>query len=273
MVYDKCIQIHKDRNRFKFVNRDNLKRFLESEFGEKINSKTRKPDMENLAYQYLSEQTIDLFTKSLKNFGITRADIAEVLNISQYRAKKLTEDGTLTKIGEFYDGNSSLRIPYYIYSIPDVLSVELSDKDIRKSKSAPVEETDENIAEALYIINKSAKVSRDTKSEMYERGKHRICHAAKTRSNNLYQLKDEVIHKLIKENKINLIGYHRSELGYLALYELSGFTFHIPCNYGEQKGEFLGDFDKIVSAEKTRKTSINYYQAISLLKNYVAKVS
>ena len=105
------------------------------------------------------------------------------------------------------------------------------------------------------------------------RGKHRVCHAAKTRSNNLYQLKDTVIHKLIDEGRINLLGYHRSGLGYLALYELSGFTFHIPCNNRDTDAEFLGDFDEIVSAEKTRKTSINYNQAISLLKNYVANVS
>lgn len=273
MLFDKCIEIHKRNNRFRFVNRDDLKKFLESEFDEKIKSKTRKPDMEILAYQYLSEKTIDLFTKKLKNFGLTRADIAEVLNISQYRAIKLTQNGAISKIGEFYDGNSRPRIPYYIYSITDVLSVKLSDKDKKNSPSVLVEETNENIAEALYIINKSAKVSRDTKSEMYMRGEHRICHAAKTRSNNLYELKDMVIHKLITENRINLIGYHRSGLGYLALYELSGFTFHIPCNNRDTDGEFLGDFDEIVSAEKTRKTSINYNQAINLLENYVAKVS
>ena len=273
MLADKCIEIHKKNNRFRFVNRDDLKQFLESEFNEKIKSKTRKPNMEILAYQHLSEKTIDLFTKKLKNFGITRADIAEVLDVSQYRATKLTQNGEITKIGEFYDGNSRPRIPFYIYSIPDVLSVKISDKDKKNSPSIHFEETNENLAEALYIINKSAKVSRDTKSEMYERGNHRICHAAKTRSNNLYDLKDMVIHKLITENRINLIGYHRSGLGYLALYELSGFTFHIPCNNRDTDAEFLGDFDEIVSAEKTRKTSINYYQAISLLKNYVAKVS
>lgn len=273
MLFDKCIEIHKRNNRFRFVNRDDLKNFLESEFDEKIKSKTRKPDMEILAYQYLSEKTIDLFTNKLKNFGLTRADISEVLNITQYRATKLTQNGAISKIGEFYDGNSRPRIPYYIYSIPDVLSVKISDKDKKHSPSIHFEETNENIAEALYIINKSAKVSRDTKSDMYMCGNHRICHAAKTRSNNLYELKDMVIHKLINENRINLIGYHKSGLGYLALYELSGFTFHIPCSKRDTDAEFLGNFDGIVSAEKTRKTSINYNQAISLLKSYVANVS
>ena len=272
MLFDKCIQIHKRNDRFRFVNRNDLRIFLESIFDEKLNSKTRKDDMEILAYNHLSEDTLDLFTKSLKNFGITRADIAEVLNITQYRATKLTQNGTITKIGEFYDGNSSPRIPFYIYSISDVLKIHINENE-KKKNPILVEATDKNLAEALYIINKSAKVSRDTKSEMYMCGNHKVCHAAKTRSNNLYDLKDMVIQKLITENRINLIGYHHSGLGYLALYELSGFTFHIPCYRNDVDGDFLGDFDKIVSATRTRKTSINYSQAVHLLKNYIEKVS
>ena len=46
MVLDKCIEIHKKNNRFRFVNKEVLKEFLQSEFHEKINSKARKNEIE-----------------------------------------------------------------------------------------------------------------------------------------------------------------------------------------------------------------------------------
>ena len=62
MVLDKCIEIHKKNNRFRFVNKEVLKEFLQSEFHEKINSKARKNEIEEIAYSYLSPKTVELFT-------------------------------------------------------------------------------------------------------------------------------------------------------------------------------------------------------------------
>ncbi|RYL92226.1 hypothetical protein ABNN70_10495 [Sporolactobacillus sp. Y61] len=75
-----------------------------------------------------------------------------------------------------------------------------------------IEPTDKNLSEALYLINKSAKKSRDTKGRNYSSGNHRVVHAAKTRQQKLYDLKDAVIAKLISENRMELLGYHTQDI-------------------------------------------------------------
>ena len=268
MVLDKCIEIHKKNNRFRFVNKEVLKEFLQSEFHEKINSKARKNEIEEIAYSYLSPKTVELFTSKLKNFGITRADIAEVYGISKYKATKLTENGSIAQVGEFWSSTSGLDLPYYIYSIPDVVALKV---EVPKTqKCVEIEESDQNIAEALYLVNQSAKVSRDTKCRMYTEHRHTTCQAAKTRSNNLYGLKKSTINKLIKENRITKLGYNKSNSGmdYLALYTICDFSFHIPYCGAVPKDEIIGQLEEKTSAEKTRKTSLNFREAVTLLEKY-----
>lgn len=140
---------------------------------------------------------------------------------------------------------------------------------IKKRKIQLLEQSDKNLAESLYIINKSAKKSRDTKQENYYSRNFQIVNASKTRQNKLYDLKDEVISKLLKENRINIVGYHTQKsyddnINYLMFLEMKGFTFHLPvCKSQTQNLEQLGVID-IIPAEKTKTTSINF----SKQKNY-----
>lgn len=133
--------------------------------------------------------------------------------------------------------------------------------------------TDENIAEALYIINKSAKKSRDTKNAKYWKRDYATVSRAKTRQSKLYQLKDEVISKLMKEQRVEIKGYHvqETEYGkrYLLLIEFAGFSFHMPMLQSEaEQYEYLGEIS-IISAEVTRKTNIKFNEAVNLLERYL----
>lgn len=105
-------------------------------------------------------------------------DTVSVLDTTSYAVKKLVDNDTLRIVGTFKGGNQ--RIPYKLCSVLDIL--DISHAGLLEKKQQPVlPATDENIASALYTINKSAKVSRDTKNRSYYNRKFQCCGAAKTR--------------------------------------------------------------------------------------------
>ena len=140
-----------------------------------------------------------------------------------------------------------------------------------------IEPTDEHLAEALYIINKSAKKSRDTKVEAYYSGRHDVCHAAKTRSFNLYALKEQAIEKLVSEGKMTRVGIAKQRLddgsiSFLEYYTMGSYSFYVPYEGPSptQREDLLSkEVVGIIPYEKDGKTSINYFQAKCLLENYV----
>ncbi len=69
----------------------------------------------------------------------------------------------------------------------------------------------DNLCESLYLINKSAKKSRDTKKQKYQSGEHGVTQRSKTRQNKLYDLKNHVVDKMISENLLLVEGYHTQE--------------------------------------------------------------
>lgn len=78
-----------------------------------------------------------------------------------------------------------------------------------------IEITPETIAESLYVINKSAKKSRDTKELNYSWGYHDVVSRAKIRQNQLYALKEEVLEKCIATGIAEVLGYHAQKLEHL----------------------------------------------------------
>ncbi len=145
--------------------------------------------------------------------------------------------------------------------------------EIKPRKVKLLEATDKSLAEALYIINKSAKTSRDTKQSNYYSRNFQVVGAAKTRQNKLYDLKDETISKLLDENRIKILGYHEQQAydgdtNFLLMLEIEGFSFHLPASEQQMAGlNKLGEIG-IISAEKTREVAINFYEAEKLLKHY-----
>ncbi|KQY85273.1 hypothetical protein ASD24_28745 [Paenibacillus sp. Root52] len=142
-----------------------------------------------------------------------------------------------------------------------------------------IEIAPETIAESLYVINKSAKKSRDTKESNYFMGNHDIVGRSKTRQNNLYALKDRVLKSCIAKGVAEIVGYHIHNIEWmdtkqvkkihLLLIAVADYTFHLPASKKQVKNlEFLGEIDKI-SAEQTRKTNIKFEQAVELLNKYL----
>ncbi|GGK33125.1 hypothetical protein GCM10010965_27460 [Caldalkalibacillus thermarum] len=158
---------------------------------------------------------------------------------------------------------------YNLYHISNCIPIKTRKRVI--VRDIPL--TDDNIAEALYLINKSAKKSRDTKVESYFEGRHHIVKRAKTRQYKLYDLKNRVMDKLIREGKAVLKGYHvqsndSHENTYLKLYQVSQYSFHMLATKDEVEGlEFLGNIER-VSSEKV-KTSLKFHEAVRLLERYL----
>lgn len=143
--------------------------------------------------------------------------------------------------------------------------------EIKKRKVIEHEITPKKIAEALYIINKSAKVSRDTKSQSYEDRKFQVVNAAKTRQIRLYDLKEATIQKLLIQGSIDVLGFHMINNKPFELLQLEGFTFHTPINHVEKKGlAFLGELEGQISAEKTKQVSLNFFEAENLLNRFLS---
>ncbi|EOR27389.1 hypothetical protein A500_04581 [Clostridium sartagoforme AAU1] len=131
---------------------------------------------------------------------------------------------------------------------------------------------DENIFKSLYVINKSAKKSRDTKNKNYYLKNYKMVNMCKNRQINLYDLKDLVIKKAIEENRLKLEGFHVQKIGdnfnYLNLYKGNQYMFHVPEN--ESKGKYLGELG-IITSEIRVNTKIKFEQAIDLLERYINK--
>ena len=87
------------------------------------------------------------------------------------------------------------------------LSNTVEKRKVTRTTSSVVE-TPETLCESLYIINKSAKKSRNTAQRNYNRDNHSQARTAKKRKEELYDLKNKAMKKLIEDKVINLIGYH-----------------------------------------------------------------
>lgn len=145
--------------------------------------------------------------------------------------------------------------------------------EIKRRKVKELEINNSNIAEALYTINKSAKISRDTKNGNYTEGNHSVVQRSKTRQMKLYKLKDSVINKLLNKGKAKVLGFHKQKsqwnegYHYLILIEFEGFTFHLPTAEVDKLKE-LGEIE-IIPAKKTRNVTIKFYESVNLLERYV----
>lgn len=142
---------------------------------------------------------------------------------------------------------------------------------INKRKVSELPITNQNIAEALYVINKSAKVHRDTKQANYEARRHSVVQASKTKQRKLYDLKELVVLKLLEDKKAKAVGIHRMSGVRFVLIKMNDFTFHLPITNlkGFEELPFLGEINEQITAEKVIKVSINFYESKNLLERYL----
>lgn len=143
----------------------------------------------------------------------------------------------------------------------------------RKSEIRDLDINPKNLCESLYVINKSAKKSRDSKNENYYKRNHGIVKRCKDRQNDLYEIKDLVLNKMIDEDKVKLEGYHiqKNNMGisYLLLYKYNDYSFHLLEDKKPQNVPFLGEITGVISAEVKRKIDIKFNEATKLLNKYL----
>lgn len=278
-IEEKIIDVLFEKNRINLVMKDDLARFLKERYVPEIKkSKLRKSELIEVTHKYLTPATLLDFA-TLDRFGLLQCDIEEILNVGKVMVKRLINAGKIRVLATVTDSRGSFSIKYHVCSIPDIIKVSknenLKPKRTIQTKVNNLPETDENIARALYIINKSAKVSRDTKSRRYRSGDYRVCNAAKTRMLSHYCLKDAVIKKLIAENRMEFVGINKQELPdgnvqYLELYKIGRFSFHLPCeDTSRYKADFiLENIHDLISADKSRDIKMTYRDAVYLLETY-----
>ena len=278
-IEEKIIDVLFEKNRINFVMKDNLAKFLKEKYEPEIKkSKIRKSELIEVTHKYLTPATLSDFV-TLDRFGLLQCDIEEILDVGKVTVKQLINTGKIRVLTTITDSRGSFSIKYHVCSNPDIIKVSecenLEPKRIVHREVHNLPQTDENIAWALYIINKSAKVSRDTKNRSYRSGDYRICNAAKTRMLSHYCLKDAVIKKLIAENRMEFVGINKQELPdgnvqYLELYKIGRFSFHLLCeDTSRYKADFiLGDIHDLISADKSRDIKMTYRDAVHLLETY-----
>ncbi|MCQ2753845.1 MAG: hypothetical protein MJ231_02230 [bacterium] len=179
----------------------------------KLNTMSRETKKEMIIEKVKEKQNLDIIFDYV--FLLT-SDVLEMLEITQYKLRKLIDEG-LIEVG--YVSYTTDRKTFY-YRLKDILEFKASHKkDIkeynqkvsrikqkRNVKIGQIPLTVENISEALYVINKSAKKSRDSKNQSMSRNVTKSC---RTRMNNLYNLKEEVIELLKSMDLVEILGVHK----------------------------------------------------------------
>lgn len=273
-IEEKIIEVVKEKYRLMNVEIDKLCKFINDHFNPSFEVNQRS-DYKTVmgAAEYLTPDTLMNFCR-LDNFGLSKGDLETVLGIGKSTVNKLIKEKKIHLLAKI---SIDRKKEVHIYSIPDVIKVhEEETLPVKKSiySDIPLEATDENIAQALYAINKSAKVSRDTKQKEYDNRKHSLCKSAKTRMKNHYDLKEAVMRKLIDENRVKYIGICKQKTSYgecyLAMYRMCGFVFHLPADKSmyTEENNILSDINGVISSEKTIKVNVKYHDAIRLLEQY-----
>ncbi|MGL4449935.1 MAG: YkyB family protein [Sarcina sp.] len=210
---------------------------------------------------------------------------------SYYRWREMIEDGVVDFYFEKYLNEQGLKIKKDAQPIKYV-DVQVAGHWKRGIRAYAMEDTIEiikrnvklleptvtNLCKALYLINKSAKISRDTKIINYKSKNFKTVNGAKTREVKLYELKDKVIDKMYSEGLLKLEGYHTQksfkEVPILLLYRSDKYAFHKPIFEKEKQLTYIKNFENlgeidIISSERKEIKGINFFEAKLLLENYI----
>ncbi len=190
-------------------------------------------------------------------------------------------------------------VEYDLYDINEAIPK----KKVTKKEPVSLPLTPENIALALYTINKAAKRRRDGAENAYESGIRRLIKMHEKEKFKLYELKDRVMQKAIAEGAATFVGVHiqtrqvekrvydedidylgdndeeywcgscdyetREEKTYLGCYIMSGFRFHtILRDIPEVSDTEITDLGDWVS-EATPQGRIKIKDAVATLEKYL----
>lgn len=212
-------------------------------------------------------------------------EIPELANISVGKYKNVPSYKVLQGFENTY---SKYYKPYFKTIIHEDHINVLKDKAKIKQEKIQMKNSKLNdyafdlpkIAEAIYSINKEAKRQRDIQYDIansywgkdaYRRDKlvHYQLHSAKDTKENLYDLKNKCLTKLVKALNVKPVGHHIFPKSCMDYYEIYGFGFHAEIE--ENVSDIcLGEIDNLISSERER--CINPKDAKALLEKFL-KVS
>lgn len=155
-IEEKIYEVFWDKNIARMINRADLFSFLKQYVNPGLLTRSSKSELVHDLKEYMTTANLEFIAERMESFGLPMVDTVSVLDTTSYAVKKLVDNDTLRIVGTFKGGNQ--RIPYKLCSVLDIL--DISHAGLLEKKQQPVlPATDENIASALYTINKSAKVS------------------------------------------------------------------------------------------------------------------
>lgn len=253
-IFSKCVTLHKTYERFTLCRKDYLIKFLNDCFDAGASPKMRKAELIDMAYERLNLDTVQIFTENLHNFGLACNDVVEILGCSKYMVRKLSAYGKIRKIGEFVCPSDCHKV-FYIYNMIDVIEIYGKLPPKRTADISEIEMSDSNLAAALYLVNKSATVSRETEIKAYNNNNYAVCQRSKSRSQKLFKLIEATINKLLGDGRIEFVGLHRQKSKWVKIYNICGFMFQVP---------YCGDIDKDKVLRDRTYNKINFYRAIDV---------
>lgn len=133
----------------------------------------------------------------------------------------------------------------------------------------------QKLYKALYVLNKSAKKSRDTANSTSNKG---IALRCRNRKNLIYKLKHAVMDKLLDEDKLTFEGIHFQETKndegfYLAYFKSpEGFSYHRPATKSEIKAiqnNSLELMTVVPSTIKRKNELLSFNEAFNLCLEYL----
>ena len=151
-IEEKIYEVFWDKNIARMINRADLFSFLKQYVNPGLLTRSSKSELVHDLKEYMTTANLEFIAERMESFGLPMVDTVSVLDTTSYAVKKLVDNDTLRIVGTFKGGNQ--RIPYKLCSVLDIL--DISHAGLLEKKQQPVlPATDENIASALYTINKS----------------------------------------------------------------------------------------------------------------------
>lgn len=120
----RIIKTIKENNRLNFVYLKDLARFVKKHIDNSFKISTAyKCDALTLAEDYLTEETLEEFFE-LEGFGLVKKDLNYALNASDKTVQELIDSKQISLLCVKKLSGLRFTVNAYIYSIPDMLSLE-----------------------------------------------------------------------------------------------------------------------------------------------------
>lgn len=146
------------------------------------------------------------------------------------------------------------------------------------SKSGKEQEfSDDLLYQALYLINKAAKESKDKKTQFYQRKDYKQLYSSRARERQLYRLKDRALQKLLADGRAQVLGVDELTLEHktmqLLVFIFNGSLFHMPVENLEglkfNNLRRVGKYDRSRWFHRRPICTISELDAIHLLEDFI----